>query len=182
VDEELLDLMKAAGVYRVDYAIESANPERQVEMKKRLNLEKVKWVIGETYKRGILSAGYFILGFPGETEAEMKKTIDYALKSKLQVASFFHLKPFPGTTLVERDEKLRALSRKSELCDYSTLSMNISAVPDEKLRSLRKSAYRRFYFSPFRVWSNLKLAPKNLRTLKSVFDVVALSTRDSVNY
>ena len=182
MDEEFLDLMKAAGTYRVDYAIESANPERQIEMKKRLDLGRVKWTIEQTYKRGIMAAGYFILGFPHETEAEMKTTIDFALDSKLQIASFFHLNPFPGTALVESDEQLRALSRRISLADYSTLTMNLSAVSDQQLKNFRKSAYRRFYFSPFRIWSNLLLAPKNFRTVRSVFDVVMLSTKDSVNY
>jgi anaerobic magnesium-protoporphyrin IX monomethyl ester cyclase len=182
MDEEFLDLMKAAGTYRVDYAIESANPERQIEMKKRLDLKRVKWTIEQTYQRGIMAAGYFILGFPGETEEEMKTTIDFALKSKLQIASFFHLNPFPGTALTESDEKLRALSRKISLADYSTMTMNLSAVSDQRLKDFRKSAYRKFYFSPFRIWSNLMLAPKNFRTVRSVFDVVLLSTRDSVNY
>ena len=182
VDEELLDLLKQAGTYRIDYAIESANPSRQKEMGKNLNLEKARWVIEQTWEKRILSAGYFILGFPGETEEEMKKTIRFALKSRLQVASFFYLNPFPSTPLVENSPELKKKSQEIKNWDYSSLNLNISAVEDARLRKIRKWAYRRFYFSPFRLWSNLVLAPKNFRTLKSIIDIIRLSFRDSVNY
>jgi len=182
IDEEFLDLMKSAGTYRVDYAIESASKDRQIEIGKRLDLEKTRWVIEQTWKRRIISDGYFILGFPGETEEEMNQTIEYALKSKLQLASFFHLKPFPGTALAKKYNKSQQAVDEAQVSDYSTLTLNLSAVPDAKLRRIRKRAYRRFYFSPFRLWSNFLLAPKNFRTLRSVLDVVLLSFKDSVNY
>ncbi len=182
VDEEFLDLLKSAGTYRVDYAIESASPRRQKEMGKNLNLERAKWAIEQTYKRKILTAGYFMLGFPEENLDEMKKTIEFALKSKLQVASFFYLNPFPHTPLAENNPEIKEKAQKITNWDYSTLNINLSAVPDKKLKKLRKSAYRKFYFSPFRIWSNLLLAPKNFRTLKSIIDVVKLSLKDSVKY
>jgi len=180
VDEEFLDLLKSAGTYRVSYAVESADAHRQQEIGKRLDLEKVRWAIDETYRRGIHVAGFFILGFPGETEEEMRRTLEFALGSKLQTASFFHLKPFPGTVLGER--YLKDEDRLESFYDYSTLDINLSAVSDERFREIRKSAYRRFYFSPFRIWSNFMLAPKNFRTLRSIYDAVLLTIKDSVNY
>jgi len=180
VDEEFLDLLKSAGTYRVSYAVESANPARQQEMGKRLDLEKVRWAIEETYRRGMHTAGFFILGFPGESEEEMRRTLEFAFRSKLQTASFFHLKPFPGTLLGER--YLKGEDRLERFYDYSTLDINLSSVSDERFREIRKSAYRRFYFSLFRIWSNFWLAPKNFRTLRSIYDAVLLSIKDSVNY
>jgi len=110
----------------------------------------------------------------------MKGTLEFALRSKLQTASFFHLKPFPGTVLGER--YLKDEDRLESFYDYSTLDINLSAVSDERFREIRKSAYRRFYFSPFRIWSNFMLAPKNFRTLRSIYDAVLLTIKDSVNY
>ncbi len=182
MDGELLDLLKKAGTYRIDYAVESASPRIQEMMQKRLDLERTAEVIAETSGRRIMTTGFFILGFPGETREEMEATVEWALRSKLHIASFFYLNPFPGTPLVESNPEVAARVRDLEFLDYSTISINLSAVPDEVMTSIRKAAYRRFYFSPSRIGRNLRDAPKNLRTLISAVDVALLSLKDSVNY
>ena len=45
VDDELLDLFKAAGFYRIAFAVESASPRIQKIMKKKIDLSRVKWAI-----------------------------------------------------------------------------------------------------------------------------------------
>ncbi len=70
----------------------------------------------------------------------------------------------------------------SQLSGYSSLTVNLSAVPDQRLKRFKKRACREFYFSPFRIWSNLLLAPKDFRTVRSIWDVAMLSSKDSVNY
>jgi len=182
MDENLLDLLKSAGTYRIDYAVESAVPRIQKMMGKRLNLSRTKEVIAETSRRRILTAGYFILGFPGETEQEMQATVEWALRSKLHIASFFYLHPFPGTPLANSSPELAARVRDTDFSDYSTITINLSAIPDDLMRKIRRSAYRGFYFHPSRIARNLRDAPKNFRTLISVFDIIRLSLKDSVNY
>jgi anaerobic magnesium-protoporphyrin IX monomethyl ester cyclase len=182
MDEELLSLLKRAGTYRIDYAVESAIPRVQEMMGKRLDLSRAAEVIAETSSRRILTAGYFILGFPGETEHEMRATVEWALNSRLHIASFFYLHPFPGTPLANSSPELAARVKNMDFSDYSTITINLSAVPDELMRKIRRSAYRGFYFHPSRIARNLRDAPKNFRTLMSVFDIIRLSLKDSVNY
>jgi anaerobic magnesium-protoporphyrin IX monomethyl ester cyclase len=182
MDRELIDLLKRAGTYRIDYAVESATPRLQEAMGKRLDLEKTREVIAETAGRRILTGGYFILGFPGETREEMEATVEWALRSRLHIASFFYLNPFPGTPLAESDPEIADRVRNLDFSDYSTISINLSAVPDKVMTDIRKSAYRRFYFHPGRILRNIWDAPKTPRTLISVVDVFRLSLKDSVNY
>jgi anaerobic magnesium-protoporphyrin IX monomethyl ester cyclase len=179
VDEEFLDLLKQAGFYRIAFAVESASPRIQEIMKKKIDLQKVKWSIAEVSKRGMIATGYFIMGFPTETEQDIKMTIDFAKSSRLNVASFFYLNPFPGTEVARMAGEEKVLDKLFR--DYSTMTVNLSAVSDETLHRLNKSAYRSFYLSPGRILRTLRVVPKNFRTFVNMFLVVNLLFRDSVN-
>lgn len=178
IDPELLDVLKSAGFYRIAFAVESASPRVQKIIKKNIDLDKVKWSIEETARRGMIATGYFIQGFPTETYDEMIMTGDWAADSELHVASFFYLSPFPGTevtNIVKKDFTDQAFD------DYTTMSVNVSAATDQQLHAANKYAYRRFYLSPRRVAKIIKVAPKNLRTVMNAWYVFRLLFQDSVN-
>jgi radical SAM superfamily enzyme YgiQ (UPF0313 family) len=179
VDEEFLDLLKAAGFYRIAFAVESASPRIQEIMKKKIDLQKVNWAISEVSKRGMIATGYFIMGFPTESEQDINMTIEFAKKSKLNVASFFYLNPFPGTEVARMAGEEKVIDKLFR--DYSTMTVNLSAVDDQTLHRLNKEAYRRFYLSPDRAWRTLKVVPRNFRTFLNMFLVFKLLFQDSVN-
>jgi len=182
MDEELLGLLKKAGTFRITYAVESASPRVQKLIGKNLNLKRAQETITLTAARGIITTGFFILGFPGETAEEMKMTVDYAVNSDLHISSFFYLCPFPGTPLAESYPELANQVRNQHIEDYSKITINLSAVSDQVMHSVCKQAYRRFYFQPRRIFRTLKLVPKNFRTLVNILDILRLSLRDAVNY
>jgi anaerobic magnesium-protoporphyrin IX monomethyl ester cyclase len=99
VDEELIDAMAAAGTKFISYAIETASPRLQKLIQKNLNLDKVRKAIDYTTKVGIVTRGFFMIGFPTETESEVVETIEYAKASSLCGATFFTVVYFPGTDL-----------------------------------------------------------------------------------
>jgi anaerobic magnesium-protoporphyrin IX monomethyl ester cyclase len=178
VDEELLDLFKDAGFYRIAYAVESASPRIQKIIRKQIDLEKVRWAITETARRKIMATGYFILGFPTETRLDMEMTARFAINSDLHVASFFYLNPFPGTEVARMtDLDLKDYTFR----DYSTLTVNLSAESDDELRRICKRTYRRFYLSPRRIAHIIQVVPQNPRTFINAFLVLRLMFQDSVN-
>jgi anaerobic magnesium-protoporphyrin IX monomethyl ester cyclase len=178
VDEELLDLFRQAGFYRIAYAVESASPRIQKIIKKQIDLEKVRWAISETARRKMMASGYFIMGFPTETKEDMEMTAEFAVNSDLHVASFFYLNPFPGTEVARMtDLDLTGYTFR----DYSTMTVNLSAESDEVLRNVCKRTYRRFYLHPRRILSTIRVVPKNPRTLLNAFLVLRLMLQDSVN-
>ncbi|MCK4917220.1 MAG: radical SAM protein [Candidatus Omnitrophica bacterium] len=87
--KELIILLREAGAYKLTYGIETATPRLQKMIKKNLNLNQVRNIIRETSETGIIVGGYFMLGFPTETYDEMTQTIDFAVNSDLDIASFF---------------------------------------------------------------------------------------------
>jgi len=182
MDDELLDLMRRAPTFRVDYAIESASPRIQKMMHKNLNLERAREVVKQTAATGIVTGAYYILGFPGESEDEMMATLEYAGSLPNHIASFFYLMPFPGTEVAEaaagRREELRGLTFR----DASDIVINLSAVPDPVLRRLKQTGYRRFYFSLRRMARIARDVPKNPPLLIAALAALRLSFQEAVNY
>jgi len=60
--------MKKAGVYYICFGIESGSREIQNFIQKNLDLNKVKNAINLSVNNGILTTGYFIVGFLNETK------------------------------------------------------------------------------------------------------------------
>jgi radical SAM superfamily enzyme YgiQ (UPF0313 family) len=178
MDEELVDLLAAAGTYRINYAVETASPRLQKLIHKNLDLEKTERIIAHTAGRGIFTFGYFMLGFPTETEDELRATIAFALRSRLHAAGFFYVNPFPGTELARRYPPPALPPESRDRHDYTRMMVNMSEVSDECLLKTARQAYRRFHFAPGRMWRTFKVVPKNLRTAWSVLVVAILSLRD----
>ncbi|MBC8204623.1 MAG: radical SAM protein, partial [FCB group bacterium] len=174
MDEELIDKMKAAGCYRINYAIESGSDRIQKQIHKNLNLERAMEIINYTAEKNISVGGFFMLGFQDETESEMRRTIDFALKSKCHTASFFILTPFPGTEMY-REAAAAGYDMEGIYSDYGAVSANISQVSSEQILKMRKDAFRRFYFDPIRMCSIFRTTPNKMALLRNVIRTAKLS-------
>ncbi|MBU1880631.1 B12-binding domain-containing radical SAM protein [bacterium] len=157
-DDELLDLFKEAGVYRMVVAIESANPRIQKQIRKNVNLEKAMVNIKNACSRNFSVGAFFMIGFEDETEEEVWNTIKFAVDSPLHTATFSIMTPFPNTD-VWHDLKARGYDLSSDPKHFSRVSLNVSKVPTERLEELRKIAYKKFYLDPRRVISILRTTP-----------------------
>ncbi len=166
LDEELVDLLKRAGMYRCMVAVESAVPRIQKVMKKHLKIEKVRKIVDYIARRGVMVHGAFMLGFPSETEEEMRATIDWAASSSFHTAAFFRVIPFKGTELFQQVEHA-GYQLPTDWSAYEPYrsEINLSTVPEDQILRLRKRAYRRFYLSPKRMWRIFKLIPNKSNML-----------------
>jgi len=99
VDHDLLSKMKKAGVYKLAFGIESADPEVLRICRKKLDLKKVEKVIETAKKMGFLVYGFFIIGLPGETEEAFARTLEFTRRMDFDVANFCMAVPFVGTEL-----------------------------------------------------------------------------------
>lgn len=171
MDEEFMDLMKEAGVYRLVFAIETGSPRVQKLIKKNVKLDVAKRNIELASQRGFSIGGFFMLGFPTETEEEVRRTIEYAVSTKMVTATFFMVTPFPGTELHSL-----ALSMGFELPKeyehYQKVSFNTSNVPTEKLVYLRQYALRKFYLDPRRILLYMRTTPWRDRFFQKVYILI----------
>jgi len=169
MDDATLDKLKAAGTYRITYAIESASPRIQQFIKKHVKLDRLREVIAATDARDIMVDGFFMVGFPGEKRDEIEMTFDYALKSKLHTASFWFVTPFQGTDLHEQAEALGlSVPENPDALHYFDPTTDLSEVPADELRGLTQKNFLRFYLNPWRIWRIAKLFP-NRRQIPALF-------------
>jgi len=174
MDEELIIKLKEAGTYRINYGIESTSSRIQKSMGKRLNLTYAKEIIEKTSRHKILCGAFFMIGFPTETEKEMRETIDFAAESKLHTAVFAIATPYPGTELFRRAEE-KGFNVERQFSTVGKVSVNMSAVPAEKLGRLRTLAFRKFYFNPIRCWRLFVRVPRKVVLFKNFMEVVKVT-------
>ena len=149
--EELREL-RAAGTEMIAVAVETASTRLQKLIGKNLDLERVKEAVLECRRLGIATLGFFIMGFPTETRDEMRMTIRWAIRSKLDLATFFLLNPFQGTEVFKRfvrEDRNPKEKKWENRFGYFITDWNLSKVPDRKLARLFRKAYRRFFLWHF---------------------------------
>ncbi len=153
MNQTLLDAMAKAGCWQVDYGIESGNQEILNGITKGQTLEMVRRVVTMTLKAGIGVRGFFMLGLPGETEANMKDTIRFAKSLDLTSAVFHITTPFPGTELFKIATASGELRSDASYDEYMLgFSEDVPYVPHgltaQRVKDMRNTAYREFYFRP----------------------------------
>ena len=101
IDEELLRLMKESGCVRVKIGVESGSERIIKMMKKRITKKQVREAISLIKKIGIDLTIYLMVGFPTETEEEMRETLDFARELDPTYYSLSILAPYPGTEIYD---------------------------------------------------------------------------------
>jgi radical SAM superfamily enzyme YgiQ (UPF0313 family) len=151
MDKEMIAALYKAGTVMIAYAVESASPRIQQLIKKNLKLDRICETIDETVRQGIFTHGFFMLGFPTETEDEMNMTIKFALRTKFHTASFFIVTPLQGIELwdfVPEDLKEKVTEK---WFSFHGGYINISDVPTGVLMAKRQRAYLKFFLNPKRL-------------------------------
>ncbi len=99
---ELARLMKRAGCIRVYLGLESGSDETLRLMNKRVTVDQGARAVRLFSQAGIGTAGFFMVGYPGESTGSIEKTFSLALSLPLDEASFTVPLPLPGTPLFAR--------------------------------------------------------------------------------
>jgi radical SAM superfamily enzyme YgiQ (UPF0313 family) len=148
--------MARAGCVRLRYGIESGSERILSHMGKLTDLPRIRSTVRATRRAGIQTFGYFIVGYLDETEEEFEDTVQLAIESGLDYASFYAATPLPGTRLF-REAAERGLVSPDYWRDYVAGRVTERVpylVPDAELRA--RTAYRRFYLRPRRMGVVLK--------------------------
>ncbi len=180
MDEELIDKMAAAGTKFMSYAVETASPRLQRMIRKNLNLDKVFRAIEYTTKVGIATRGFFMLGFPSETEEEANRTVEFAKASSLCGATFFTVVYFPGTELFQLARAMGYFrDERSEVRrDYVQVGEGPYQFSLETLIRLKRRAIRQFAFTRDRIERALRILPAYFtpREIDGVFMAYVVSS------
>jgi anaerobic magnesium-protoporphyrin IX monomethyl ester cyclase len=164
--QEDVDALADAGTYFSSFALDSGSPRIQKLVGKNLNIPRFVQGVEMAVKRGIFANGFAMLGFPTETEEEMRQTIDVTCHSMLHTASFLTVTPFPNTELYDHvanthAQQLAKLSFKdTDLCG---IRVNLSDVPDTVLFACQRRANQQFFLNSKRIYRILRDHPQRHR-------------------
>jgi len=154
VDRDLLAAMRRAGCTSVHFGVESGDPDVLAATRKGIDLGQVRRAFREARDAGVETTAAFMIGFPGEREEQVERTIRLAIELDPSYVQFAVLIPLPGTELYEQAFE-RGLFDRDHWREFAR-----SPVPDfeppaweetftrAQLDALVDRAYRRFYLRP----------------------------------
>jgi radical SAM superfamily enzyme YgiQ (UPF0313 family) len=139
-DDALLDELAANGLREVALGIESGSERLLRYMGKRITPDMTRSVVHRLVSRGICVKGYFILGFPTETRAELAATVRHVYDlwriAESQPGSFrasvFEFRPYPGTPEWRRLLATGQYEPK-QLLDYTAVDLTYGGL-DQAMR------------------------------------------------
>ena len=99
---DIANAMKSAGCRRVFFGIESGDDGILKEMRKQITVSDVRRAVEAGVKAGLETAGFFIVGYPGEDNSTILRTVRLATELPLDYVSFTLPYPIPGTGLYNR--------------------------------------------------------------------------------
>ncbi len=166
LDDELLELMKAAGVYVVSIAVESGNDRILKAMKKSTTVAKIRENVARIRRHDLDIAAFFIVGFPGETRETIRDTVRLSLELDLLRANYFTYLPLPGTA----SHAQLVADGEIEKVDWDHfLFMTAAYVPQgmtrKELMNIKRLAFLRFHLRP-RILIRILLAVRSWRHFK----------------
>ena len=172
-DEELMKKLALAGTHHMAIAVESANDRIQKLIKKHLKLGRFNEVLGWARKYKIETLGFFMLGFPGETVAEINQTIRFACASYFDEALFSIATPYAGTELNDLVRSTGSFEGGNDVHDEweGVVKVKSDEWDNRKLRRLQRKAYFLFFLTRLRfakVLLKLK-SPKMFRRYWAAF-------------
>ena len=102
MDQETVELMKEAGCVKVFLGLESGSDATLQLMGKQSSVQAGIDAVNLFTHAGISTAGFFIVGYPGETEEAIEETLALALNLSLDEISINVPLPLPGSALYSR--------------------------------------------------------------------------------
>ena len=146
LNEKLIKKMKEAGCYRITFGIESGDKKIRRWVGKPYDLSRAEELIRYANKIGMWTLSTYIIGFPYETGKQLKKTLDFAINSDVDLAFFFRLGPRPGTPIYEIFKKEGWLMKNKHLLFSENVACQTKYFSGEEIVSMQKQMYRKFLF------------------------------------
>lgn len=156
-DLEDYKMMKEAGCIAVDFGIETGSPTMLETIKKNIPYEKIKETFELCKEAEIITLANFIIGFPDETEEQLRDTIRMAMDIPATQRTFFFFMPGPGSELYDMLVSSGRYSPPKTFREYTNVQFyyspkpNFSKIPSKELKAVRAyflwKGFSRKYFS-----------------------------------
>lgn len=143
MNEEVIRMLKETGCFRVWIGAESGSQRVIDLMDRRVDVNQVRDMIRLTKKHGIQTGTFIMLGYPGETEADIEETIQHLKESDPDHFTITVAYPIKGTELYQEVEATQ------------TDNLDWSATTDRQIDFERMYSRRYYDYAVTRVISEV---------------------------
>ncbi|MDD3012884.1 MAG: radical SAM protein [Candidatus Gastranaerophilales bacterium] len=167
LDEEMIAAMKAAGLKRIHFGVESGSDNTLKKIKKGVKREQIEKAFELCKKYKIDTLAYFVIGFDWETKKDINETISFIKKIKPDYIAPSILYPLAKTEVYDEMVKNGKIDSDYwyKFAVNPTKDFSLPLFRTEKTQKYlsRKidEIYLTFYLSPGFVLKNLKSKGKN---------------------
>ncbi len=177
--------LRRSGLRRVLVGVEAGSQAMLDWMHKDIRLEQVIASAEKCLRHGVAAQFPFIVGFPGESEASVQATLDFAKRLRAMSPSFqtpiFYFKPYPGSTITAAAvrEGYTLPRTLDEWADFDIYDARGPWVSPERYRRVERFKFyqRLAWDEPRRVW---KRPLRRLARWRCLNDVYALPLEQAV--
>jgi len=147
---EDLEIYRRAGINSIFLGLESGSPEILKQLKRAHDPDKTREIIEFAMSLGIDIHASFMIGLPGETRDDIKKTLEYADSLSTSNIGFHIFHPLPGSEFGDNMEKygitienpefegLGAIGSVAPIRTRNLSSMEISDFYDRAIEMVRR--------------------------------------------
>ncbi len=146
-DDRLLEKAARSGCKVLYIGFESISPEGLEQGGKRQNLKfEYKESVERLHQHGIMVGAGFIFGFDTDDKSVFEHTVEFAIDSKIDMADFHVLCPYPGTAIHEQLKRENRIFETdwAKYSKYNVVFQPKQMAPEELLEGCYW-AWKQFY-------------------------------------
>ncbi len=145
IDHELMKLMKAAGCWMVSLGIESGDEQLLSQHRQNVNLDFMAETIRMIKGCGIRTKGLLMMGLPGESEASIRRSMDYVYGLKLDDFNLAKFTPFPGSPIYQNAHEVGTFDEDWPKMDCMHFQFLPHGMEKEQLEKLFIEFYKNHF-------------------------------------
>lgn len=180
IDRELLKQMKAAGCWMISLGIETGDENLLARHRQNADLQMLKEKTHQIKEADIRAKGLLMMGLPGETEASIKRSMDYVFSLPLDDFNLSKFTPFPGSPLYEDIHEYGTFKEDWENMDCMHFLFIPRGMTKERLEKLFKQFYKTHFLRPRVLWGYATMLWKSpsswIRFIRNIADFIRFAT------
>jgi anaerobic magnesium-protoporphyrin IX monomethyl ester cyclase len=141
MDDELMEILKDAGLRRIIVGVEAGNQRiREEVLKRNISDDALLHLFQRAHELGIRTWANTMMGVPGETPDNLRETIDFVRKLASDQAQVMVFYPYPGTDLGDLCRQEGYVSKREVVTTFAGESM--LTLPSVSQKQIKQAAER----------------------------------------
>jgi len=169
-DREMYERMAMANCVRIAFGIESGSQKILDMVRKKIDIKKAKETISICKILGIQTYCTFMVGFPHETEKDIKQSISAAIELDPDFIQVSYVVPYPGTQMYDQGVREKWVVQREKWESYCSTGVVIftGEISPQRLKQLYYLFWRKFYLRPKYIFKTLHRVLKSPVELRKI--------------